>query len=301
MNAGIRLICERTIATTYHFRRRGYTVIEKWECAFDREMTENREMREFLQNHPMIEIEPLNPRDAFYDGRTGNIVTRYEITDTEKIRYVDVCSLYPYVLKTGVFPIGHPTVYVAEECSTLIGIGPCYNFDSVEGLVRCRVLPPSDLFHPVLPYRVREKLLFALCRSCCETFSHDECTHEPSEREFKGTWVLLELRKAIDKDYLVTRVCEIWQYITARYDPDTQQGGLFTEYIYTFLKLKQEASGWPSECEDDMSKEQYLRDYEKTEGVVLDKQNIAKNPGLCLVAKLCLNSFWGKGHSRISI
>ncbi|XP_067210001.1 uncharacterized protein [Linepithema humile] len=187
----IDLRYERTIATTYCLRRRRYTVIEKWECAFDREMMENRKMREFLQNHPMIEIESLNPHDVFYGGRMGNIVTRYEITGTEKIRYVDVCSLYPYVLKTEVSPIGHPTVTVC-------------------------------------------------------------------------------------------------------YDPNTQQGGLFTEYINTFLKLKQEASEWPSKCEDDVSKEQYLRDYEKTKGVVLDKQNIAKNPDLRSVAKLCLNSFWEK-------
>jgi len=68
---------------------------KKWECDFDREMNENPEMRDFLEI-PMIKIAPLDPRDAFFGGRTGNIVTRYKITGTEKIRYVDVCSLYPY-------------------------------------------------------------------------------------------------------------------------------------------------------------------------------------------------------------
>ena len=77
---------------------------EKWEFVFDREMEENREMREFLNCHPMIENKPLDPREAFYGGRTGNIATRYEISATKKIRYVDVSSLYPYVLKTGAFP-----------------------------------------------------------------------------------------------------------------------------------------------------------------------------------------------------
>jgi len=38
--------------------------------------------------------------------------------------------------------------------------------------------------------------------------------------------------------------------------------------INSFLKLKQEASGWPSECQDDESKERYLREYEETEGIV---------------------------------
>ena len=87
---------------------------------------------------------------------------------------------------------------------------------------------------------------------------------------------------------------EIWQFRVTRFDPRTRQGGLIAEYINSFLKLKQEACGWLNECLDDESKEQYLREYEKTEGIVLDKNNIARNPGLRSVAKLCLNSFWGK-------
>ncbi|XP_025073692.1 uncharacterized protein LOC112552506 [Pogonomyrmex barbatus] len=279
--------------------------MEKWECSFDREISNNREMQNFLKDHPLIKNTPLDPREAFYGGRTGNIVTRYEVSGTEKIRYVDVCSLYPFVLKTGVFPIGHPKIYVGQECSSLIGVSPNYNFNSIEGLVRCKVLPSRDLFHPVLPYRVQGKLLFALCRSCCETFSQVECTHEnPVDREFEGTWVSCELRKAIEKGYLVTHVSEIWEYKVARYDSGTRQGGLFAEYINTFLQLKQEASGWPSECRedaDDDAKKRYLREYEETEGITLDRRNIARNLGLRSVAKLCLNSFWGKFGQRSNL
>lgn len=180
---------ERTLAITAQLRRKGYIVTEKWECDFDKELRENREMREFVENHPIIKIAPLDPRDAFFGGRTGNVVTRYETSGNEKIRYVDVCSLYPYVLKTGVFPIGHPDIFVGVECAELIGSAPDFDLSRVEGLVRCRVLPPRDLFHPVLPYRLGGKLLFALCRTCCEIFSRAVCTHDdPSEREFEGTW-----------------------------------------------------------------------------------------------------------------
>ncbi|XP_011684671.1 PREDICTED: uncharacterized protein LOC105448010, partial [Wasmannia auropunctata] len=293
---------EQTIATTRRLEAQGYRVIEKWECVFDRDLRENDEMREFVANHPVIKSAPLNPRDAFFGGRTGNIATYCEVTGAEKIRYVDVCSLYPYVLKTGGFPIGHPSIYIGQECSSLIGAAPGYNFDSVEGLVRCKVLPPRDLFHPVLPYRVRGKLLFALCRSCCETFSQAECTHDqPVDREFEGTWVSCEVRKAIEKGYLVTSVSEIWQYRVTRYNSVTHQGGLFTAYINSFLQLKQEASGWPGECVDDEAKERYLREYEETEGIVLNRDNIARNPGLRSVAKLCLNSFWGKFGQRSNL
>jgi len=167
-------------------------------------------MRTFLESHPILLNLSLDPREAFFGGCTENIVTRYEVTDTEKIRYVDVCSLYQYVLKTGTFPLGQPTIYIGEQCSELIGAAPNFNFDCVEGIIRCTVLPPRDFFHPVLPYRVQGKLLFGLCRSCCETFSRVECTHDlPADREFVGAWVSCVLRKALEKGYIVTNVSEI--------------------------------------------------------------------------------------------
>ena len=38
----------------------------------------------------------------------------------------------------------------------------------------------------------------------------------------------------------------------------------------------------------------YVEDYYKNEGIRLDPDNIRKNPGLRSLAKLCLNSMWGK-------
>ena len=38
----------------------------------------------------------------------------------------------------------------------------------VEGLVKCKVLAPRDLFLPLLPVKMHNRLLFALCRSCCD-------------------------------------------------------------------------------------------------------------------------------------
>ncbi|KYN38948.1 hypothetical protein ALC56_06670 [Trachymyrmex septentrionalis] len=167
-------------------------------------------MRAFLENHPILINSPLDPREAFFDGRTENIVTRYEVTSTEKIRYVDV-------LKTGTFPLGQPTIYIGEQCLKVIGAAPNFNFDCVEGIIRCTVLPPRDLFHPILSYRVQGKLLFGLCRNCCETFSQAECTHDlPADGEFVGAWISCELRKALEKGYLVTNVSEIWQFRVTR-------------------------------------------------------------------------------------
>jgi len=48
---------------------------------------------------------------------------------------------------------------------------------------------------------------------------------------------------AIDKGYKILKILEVYKYQVTRYDPETGNGGLFAEYIDTFLKLKQDASG----------------------------------------------------------
>ena len=142
--------------------------------------------------------------------------------------------------------------------------------------------------------------MFALCRSCCEEMRQDDCNHEnPKDREFTGTWVVNELRKAVELGYIVREIYIVWQYETTRFDG--QSGGLFANYVNTFLKIKQESSGWPSWCKDDESKNRYLLEYERDEGIKLDPTKIEQNAGLRAVAKLCLNSFWGKFGQRSNL
>ncbi|KYM76654.1 hypothetical protein ALC53_12949 [Atta colombica] len=91
------------------------------------------------------------------------------------------------------------------------------------------------------------------------------------------------------------------QFRVTRFDPCTRQGSFFVEYINSFFKLKQEASGWPSECQDDESKERYLQEYKETEGIIFDRSNIIQNLDLCLVAKLCLNSGVNSANESICL
>ena len=55
-----------------------------------------------------------------------------------------------------------------------------------------------------------------------------------------------------------------------------------------------EASGWPAHCLTEDQKAEYVKQYEEHEGIKLDPEKIEKNPGRKQVAKLILNSFWGK-------
>ncbi|XP_043285730.1 uncharacterized protein [Venturia canescens] len=290
---------ERTVTISARIKEQGFLLTEIWECEYDAMLKNNDEMAEFVKNHPMVISEPLEPREAFFGGRTENFVNMYEVKESEKIKYVDVCSLYPWVCKTGKFPIGHPKVYVGEECRVLIGQNN--SLERVEGLVKCTVLPPRDLYFPVLPFRAHGKLLFALCKSCCLNLdTNGNCEHvNPEDRAFNGTWVVDELRKASSLGYTVLHVDEIWQYEITRYDPLTRSGGLFADYINTFLKIKQEASGAPTNCVGNPEAlQQYIDDYKNAEGVELDANAIDFNPGLRSLAKLALNSFWGKFGQR---
>lgn len=63
--------------------------------------------------------------------------------------------------------------------------------------------------------------------------------------------------------------------------------------------LKLLASGPPPSCivngeVDDVKLDTYVSNVLVKEGITLDKSKIAYNAGLRAIAKLCLNSFWGK-------
>ncbi|XP_031789027.1 uncharacterized protein LOC116417974 [Nasonia vitripennis] len=291
-------LLESTRAKIAQIQQLGYETREIWECEFDRVKRENPEIAKYVSEHPLISKITLNPRDAFFGGRTENFVAVYDAKPGERILYTDICSLYPYICKRGRFPLGHPKVYVGEESDELTG-GNLNNFSAIDGLVKCKVLPPRKLYQPLLPLRMHGKLLFALCRTCCEEMRQSDCCHpDASQREFSGTWVADELRKAIELGYTITEIFVIWQYSMTEFDPLTGEGGLFAGYIDTFLRLKQEASGFPAWCVDAESKARYIREYRENEGISLELDKIAKNPGLRTVAKLCLNSFWGKFGQR---
>ena len=128
--------------------------------------------------------------------------------------------------------------------------------------------------------------MFSLCKTCTDTLNQNPCTHTDEERAILGTWCHVELMKAIEKGYEVLEMHEVWHW-----EETTDE--LFKEYVHTFLKLKQEASGYPKHCVTDEQKQQYIDEYYEHEGIRLDPNKIAYNSGLRWLAKLMLNSLWG--------
>lgn len=105
-----------------------------------------------------------------------------------------------------------------------------------------------------------------------------------------GTWCTPEILKAVECGYRVVKIYEVYHFPqTSVYDRTNGTGGLFADFINTFLKIKQESSGWPGWCKTEADKELYVNNYKDREGVRLDPDSIAKNPGRRSLAKLLLN------------
>ena len=266
---------EATLEKTMHLKSLNFNVVEIWECQINQQLKNNAEMKAYFDNFQVVE--PLEPRDAFYGGRTNVTKLFHECQGEERTFYYDFTSLYPFCNKTTPAVVGHPKI-ITENFQDL---------STYFGLVKCTVLPPRGLFHPVLPYRTQGKLMFPLCKTCADTCNQATCTHTDEERAIQGTWVSVELEKALQKGYRVLCVHEVWHF-------EKQSSDLFKDYVDTFLKLKQESSGYPSECTTEEEKMEYIQQYLEHEGIYLDPSKIEHNPGLRALAKLMLNSFWGK-------
>ena len=134
-----------------------------------------------------------------------------------------------------------------------------------------------------------------MCRTCVKqeqpkplTERSHHCIHTEEERCLVGTWPTPELQEAIHQGYVIRHAYEVWHF-------PTNSNTMFSSYVNTFLKMKQEASGWPEWVGDDEDKRtQYVQEYLDKEGVQLEPDNIQKNPGRRSLAKMMLNSFWGK-------
>ncbi|CAC5368905.1 unnamed protein product [Mytilus coruscus] len=194
--------------------------------------------------------------------------------------------------------------------------------------MKCKILPPKVLYHPVLPYKQltsdnTHKLLFGLCRTCmnkisfkckhiddptlnkhdkiheikrckeCKNIKNEKCIHSNEERVIVGTWSTIEIDKAIEKGYKLQKIYELEHFEKTSTD-------IFKLYVDTFMKYKQEASGCKCDpkyckpdCENDKeckTKIQYIID---NAAYNLDIDKVKHNSGLRFIAKICLNNLWG--------
>jgi len=139
-----------------------------------------------LLTQSIVRQTPLCTRDVLYGGRTVAMRLHYKLGETDTL----------------------------QECKI---VEACLRMD---GLIMCTTVPPQKLYHPVLPYGCKKKLIFCLCRTCVQTCSTGECKHtEDEERALTGTWVMDELRLAMEKGYRILEIYEVYKYQVTQYNP----------------------------------------------------------------------------------
>nr|CAD2165765.1 unnamed protein product [Meloidogyne enterolobii] len=266
------------------------------------------EIKEKLRNNTQLRrkwleidcVRPMDPReDCLRGGRTEPFKLHHLCAEDEEILYIDIVSLYPYVMKARSFPVGHPNILTRDTLllppnNPLPWTTPKHNI--YKGLLLVRVEPPNFMngnLPPVLPYRTHDgRLTFPLCAKCANNRQQRPCTHRERERSWLTGYTHVELNYALERGYKVVDIYEVWNY--EKWDPN-----LFRSYVNTFIGLKQQASGWPDGCASELDRAEYLAEFERIEGIFLDPEKIETNPGLRMIAKLLANSLWGKLAQRV--
>lgn len=251
----------------------------------------------------------LHPEEYYFDraalrgGRTDIRKFHHYIPDPawdvgERISYVDVVSMYPFVQVANEYPVGPPIIKVYDDA-----FYPCYeHFYSpitgcichittrrrrlnrfltvVEhahqptksylftffGTICCDMIPPSDLYHPVLVHYDQKN------KKCVASL-------EPIE---KGVFTSVEFQAALAQGYVVGKVYRIHEY---KHRPSLWHGLL--EELY---KMKLYNSGEIGE-EDGI---RLKRAYKERFDMDIDPSRFANRPAVKQTFKILFNSAWGK-------
>ena len=191
---------DRTMEQNNYFCLNGYNLCQVWECEWN-------EKKRSLPNKRKLEADAVQQniviRDALFGGRTEGFQSYHKCNENEKIFYFDVVSLYPTVNALDPYAIGFGA-YRNITCDDILN-------DKFFGVVKCDVIPPSDLLIPVLPDNSGGKLLFHL------------------NPMYNKTFASVELKLALQKGYKI----KIHAAIEYR-----KYTGLMKDYVEFFLKLK---------------------------------------------------------------
>ena len=140
------LMKDLRMATLYRLEKLsklGYSIVKIWGCDFKQFLEKNEHARKIVEGFKITD--PLNPRAALYGGRTNAIQLYAESDENYIIQYSDYISLYPAQMLKNKYPIGHPVIFT-EDFGDLNTAHLRY-----KGLIKCEVLPPKQLFLPILP------------------------------------------------------------------------------------------------------------------------------------------------------
>lgn len=215
--------------------------------------------------------------EAFYGGRT-EVFSLYADANVrgEEIEYHDVTSLYPSVY-LAVLPTGTPRHLLGPEIDRE-RLHPTAS-NRYFGFVKAHVTPRSSDCIGLLPCRSKDtdRLLFPVS-------------------PMLGCWGTEELYLAMQHGYILDEVYELYHW-----EPEERSDQYLRGYVGAFLRMKQESEGWKklgasSETPSEQERQEIAeRLFHQNGGLGrIRPHKVAPNPVKRQLAKLFLNSLWGK-------
>ena len=83
-NKSMEQLYQDTQKKVKYLKDQGFEVVEKWGCAFKKELKQDEGMKQFMEDQGFVD--PLQPRDAFFGGRTNASKLLHECQGDEKIK-----------------------------------------------------------------------------------------------------------------------------------------------------------------------------------------------------------------------
>ena len=263
-----------------------------YECEIKQMLKEDEEMTIFFNNYTAEG--PIQFRNAFFGGRTGPMKIYHKVKPGEKISYKDVRSLYPYTNFKTSYPIGHPKRRAFKHSEQQVNWTNSSD-NPYRGILKVLIVPPKTLRVAALPTRIEDdvRLLFPLCKICPKKYPEGgkiddyECKHSEKNRQFVSTCTHIELNEALDVGYRVKRIFHVLEY--EQFDDE-----IFKGYVREFFKIKLKASGFDKEFDTIKKQDQFLNECEELFGIKVKREDVQFNAALRTLAKICLNSLWGR-------
>jgi hypothetical protein len=253
-------------------QRRGYTVKERWSHEEADEMVIDSSMELY---DCMVNQRQRND-GGFFGGRVEVFKPMWKCQEGEKIQYIDVVSLYPWVCATQRMCTGFPQIFMHARIQRE-RLHPDHE-DAYFGYAHVRVRGCANDYFGGLPRKDVEtgRLIF-------------------DNSEYTVTCFISELYERMAQGLEIVEAYEVWHW-----DEVNSVEGPMAGYVACFLRDKMECSGWKALCgrvpETDEEKNEVCDQLEK-ENLYLCRPRpecVKDNPGGRQLAKLRLNMLWGK-------
>ena len=237
--------------------------------------------------------ERLALRDALRGGRTEGFRLWWDkkAEPDRTLFYIDKNSLYPTMAIDHEYPVGEPECLIGKRLDAVRwcpGRGFLLGERSLIGLIQCVVMPPHSCFLPMLPARVKGKLIFGLCTRCMSEGRQSRCEHSEKERQITDTWTTAEVNYALEHgNYRLVKIHEMIVF--------PRQRAIFKKFFTRLAKMKLASEGFPAHVVTERAQQEYVKQLnDRMDSLDLSISDMKRNPARRQFAKEVANIGLGK-------